>query len=91
MKDGVFDPGFRKDPPATGLELTFVPKPDSNDTFVYRGANLSTGSGDYVDLPYGEYELIAHKEGCKQSVKQLSVGKTPEAKANFDRLCQNGQ
>lgn len=93
-KDGEFDADFRKHPPATELALPFQPKSNSNDTFIYHGANNPNGSADHINLPYGEYELTARSNGCNQTlVTQLIVGKVIVGKVeasdrvDFDPLC----
>jgi len=88
MKGGEFDAEFRENPPATAGQLPFGPKPNVNDTFIYRGANYETGGGDAVKLPYGEYEFVARKDGCQKQVNTVVViNKDSEADVDFPRLC----
>jgi hypothetical protein len=90
-KDGDFDVAFRKNPPTTELKLTFEPKADGKDLFIYRGADNPNGSADHVELPYGEYQFTASRNNCKErDVITLRVGneQTGKYSVEFKPLCE---
>jgi hypothetical protein len=91
--DGDFDADFLQKPEPTKRGYLFNRKPESKNTFVYRGGPNQTGSEDLLHLPYGNYDFIGSKNGCAPLLKQLNINKwEPQGySVDFGSICGTPQ